>query len=57
MYGCEVLYDAETAERVKAQVRGMMGMGGQCPCDRDQPCPLLPENPDAIVLPLPTVGP
>lgn len=40
MYGCEILFDAPTAEAVKAEVRRQLG--GECPCDIGQTCPLLP---------------
>lgn len=39
-YGCEVVYDAETAALVRAEVQARLG--GECPCDRDETCPLLP---------------
>jgi hypothetical protein len=53
-YGCEILFDAETAERVKREVRDRMG--GECPCDRDEQCPLLPAGSSGlVVLPMPTV--
>ena len=42
MYGCYVLFDAETAAEVQAEVRAKMG--GVCPCDEDKQCPLLPAS-------------
>lgn len=41
-YGCEVAFDAETAAKVRAEVSARLG--GMCPCDRDEPCPLLPQS-------------
>lgn len=41
-YGCEVVYDAETAALVRAEIQARLG--GECPCDRDEPCPLLPRS-------------
>lgn len=53
-YGCEILFDAETAERVKGEVRSHMG--GECPCDRNEACPLLPADGSGLTfLPMPQV--
>lgn len=41
MYGCEILFDAVTADKVRTEVRAQMG--GVCPCDVDKKCPLLPD--------------
>ena len=40
MYGCEVVFDEATAELVQAEIRARLG--GVCPCEADQPCPMLP---------------
>lgn len=40
MYGCEVLFDAETAAKIRNEIRSKMGF---CPCDKGLRCPLLPD--------------
>lgn len=54
MHGCELLFDAETAARVIAQVRA--ASGGECPCDKGQRCPMLPDDVGSLFSgpPLPT---
>lgn len=42
MHGCDLLFAPEVAEKVKATIREQMG--GVCPCDEDQRCPLLPDD-------------
>lgn len=53
LHGCDLLFTPESAEKVKGQVREMMG--GQCPCDLDMKCPLLPEDLGPLLLPVPTL--
>lgn len=50
MYGCDLLFPPETAKKVRAELR--RNLGGQCPCDRDEKCPLLPADLSPL-LPLP----
>ena len=42
MYGCELLFDAETAVVVRREISA--AMGGECPCEADGSCPLLPRD-------------
>lgn len=42
MYGCEILFDAETAASVREAVS--KAAGGQCPCVAGLTCPLLPDD-------------
>lgn len=51
--GCDVLFDAETAARVRTEVSSRMG--GVCPCDDGRRCPLLPEGFGAALLPMPVL--
>lgn len=51
MYGCELVFDAETAEMVRAEVSSRLG--GVCPCEADDPCPLLPADMSILFLPTP----
>jgi hypothetical protein len=51
LYGCDVVFDAETAKRVRAEVSARLG--GVCPCEADVPCPLLPADMGTLFLPAP----
>jgi hypothetical protein len=42
MYGCDLIFTPEVAEKVRGELRKRLG--GMCPCDRDQRCPLLPDD-------------
>jgi hypothetical protein len=42
VYGCDILFDAETAAAVKRDISA--AMGGECPCMQDRACPLLPAD-------------
>lgn len=53
MYGCELVFDVETAAKVRAEVSSRLG--GVCPCEADESCPLLPENLRTVFLPEPRV--
>lgn len=50
MYGCDLLFTPEAAVKVRAELRDKLG--GECPCDRGERCPLLPDDMVAL-LPLP----
>jgi hypothetical protein len=50
MYGCEVLWDAEKAQRVQELME--QGTGKSCPCKAGERCPILPET--LAVVPRPT---
>lgn len=54
MYGCDVVFTPEVAEQVKTEVRKQMG--GTCPCEDGQACPLLPADGNVVMLPMPTVA-
>ena len=45
MYGCDVLFDAETAAIVRDEVKAKMGT---CPCEQGRTCPLLPSRPAVL---------
>lgn len=49
VHGCELLFDAEMAAKVCAEVR--FRMGGESPCAEDRPCPLLPRDLGAALVP------
>lgn len=42
MRGCELLWDMETADEVQRMVE--RAMGEQCPCFKEERCPLLPDG-------------
>ena len=42
MYGCEVLWDAEKAQRVQELME--QGTGRPCPCKTGKRCPILPKT-------------
>lgn len=42
MHGCDIVFSADTAEKVKAELSRQWG---QCPCDETR-CPLLPRDSD-----------
>lgn len=50
MDGCDLLFNPETAAKVRGQVRA--NLGGECPCDRGEPCPLLPADFAERLIPL-----
>lgn len=50
-YGCDVLFDAETAVKVRAEISAKMG--GECPCEAGKRCPLLPDGFAASLIPTP----
>lgn len=41
MYGCELLFTAEAAQKIRAEI---ILRTGSCPCDTGQRCPLLPAD-------------
>jgi hypothetical protein len=49
VYGCELIFNRVEAEQVKAGVRA--ACGGECPCDRNERCPLLPDDLRPLVIP------
>lgn len=50
MYGCDLLFSPATAAKVREQARA--NLGGQCPCERGEPCPLLPADFAERLIPL-----
>jgi hypothetical protein len=42
MHGCDLVFAPEVAEKVKRELRKQLG--GTCPCDENQRCPLLPDD-------------
>ena len=42
MYGCDLIFTPDVAEKVRGELRKRLG--GTCPCDEDQRCPLLPDD-------------
>jgi hypothetical protein len=48
MHGCDLLFTPKTAENVKRAVRDSQA-GGQCACDLDLKCPLLPADIGALL--------
>lgn len=42
MHGCDIVFTPKVAEQVKAELRKQLG--GKCPCDDNQRCPLLPDD-------------
>ena len=54
MYGCEVLWDAEDAERVQELME--QGTGKPCPCKRGKRCPILPRTLAIVTLAILAAG-
>lgn len=42
MHGCDIIFTPDTAEKVRGELR--KHLGGVCPCDENQRCPLLPDD-------------
>lgn len=54
MHGCDLLFDADTAARVRAEIVAKMG---RCPCDEGRRCPLLPDDLTPLLTAEPPVPP
>lgn len=49
MRGCELIFTPDVAQKVQRTISEQMG--GMCPCDVGQRCPLLPDDPADLLVP------